>query len=1174
MNIRPKNMILYADTGVKFSQNNLGGANWRQQVFNNYRQHLLDQLAKYGEADDYGYWLNEMQSRHSNLYNLAGGEKGNWENIAYKNDLVGQYQQDYRGGLGNDGQYQRYGTIQISPDDRYDFNQTGIRTNQDTRYNIANPPSRVSGDYSREGYNYKVDNLYSAITDDRRLLGRKGDWDENSDEFKQWQSDLNKSGWETYLDTKDNYYKLRRLAPKFDNQNEVSPTNPGTQIPVGHQDRYGFDWGKLKQGAQKLFSNPDLWATARLAGNLINNERVYDEALKGIKPVLRQSYHTHRQVVGDEATKQAYYRRAAQGQTKAARPFTSDADRQMAYQFEAKRVGDELRAQGDLADNQEIRRTSDESNQHQWANTQRDTEVANANLASINQANSLRHNLLSQKHSAQWSSIDNYLQGIEYRKRQKNAEQQALDDQIFTLQQQQELANDPRIIEAQKAYQTTLDKHKLSSGGYDMNNDEVIEAKRKYQNLQTQIAIEQYQKRKQYYQNRGNIFSAKSGTKITHKKKDDLLYKSTKDVVEHFRKMSKMSSDAQNRKTPKIEKLTSHPKGKTKKYQQGGVAPFTIYKPVALGGETTTSTQTDTSSTKSSKNEEEKNTLDFIKTLFNQVQGLPIDTNIIYSSMMNLMQKADLFGNELSTNDLSLMYLQAMQQLSEVKYGKDVFEKAKSVATAKDSLTEFAVTASGKYITQDEEGNIKEATLKEIEEKGLNPITNEQLLFLRANDPKLALRNGNYLVENVINNGMGINKIGALIQSLAGNLGTTEGKLEGISQIESGKVKAGLQILSNASGSPDGYYSVSNHTKDQEVQVNAALKYISNMLSPSQKAILEIHGGVEKNILYFLGSQQSSIEEQTLSPLTGKASNKESKSGSGNGDNDMLPSVAFFNGLGEKDSFIIQDKTNDGLKINVISTPITSKGYNTGSITFDKLGSSDFGGQLLINQATMGDSLISSTGRNNIIIDGRIYQTELPIDQEAKRTTGVIKPDLRFLKNIEAADTKLKQMGIDKSDPKNIVTVNKIYQENNLPILYTISNNKPTITSEYARFAIVNGIGTENAFGDNPEFNDAIKEVSSDKERQQFETMMQQQEGNSKYKLDNGYGIGPISWGETKLYKGTIYIPMVTSNISALAGTGFKAKGEEYNEIEARQQAADAAREMGFNPAGNASNLQ
>jgi len=30
-----------------------------------------------------------MQSRHANLYNLAGGEKGNWQDVAYKNNLVG-----------------------------------------------------------------------------------------------------------------------------------------------------------------------------------------------------------------------------------------------------------------------------------------------------------------------------------------------------------------------------------------------------------------------------------------------------------------------------------------------------------------------------------------------------------------------------------------------------------------------------------------------------------------------------------------------------------------------------------------------------------------------------------------------------------------------------------------------------------------------------------------------------------------------------------------------------------------------------------------------------------------------------------------------------------------------------------------------------------------------------
>ena len=61
---------------------------------------------------------------------------------------------------------------------------------------------------------------------------------------------------------------------------------------------------------------------------------------------------------------------------------------------------------------------------------------------------------------------------------------------------------------------------------------------------------------------------AKAGTKIktTYKQKDDLLYKSTRDAVEHFRKMSKMSSDAHNRKQPKIQKLAPHPKGSTRKY--------------------------------------------------------------------------------------------------------------------------------------------------------------------------------------------------------------------------------------------------------------------------------------------------------------------------------------------------------------------------------------------------------------------------------------------------------------------------------------------------------------------------------------------------------------------------------------------------------------------------------
>jgi hypothetical protein len=56
---------------------------------------------------------------------------------------------------------------------------------------------------------------------------------------------------------------------------------------------------------------------------------------------------------------------------------------------------------------------------------------------------------------------------------------------------------------------------------------------------------------------------AKEGTKITKKHKDTsdkFLYKTSRDIVEHFRKMSKMTDDSRIKTLPKPIKLTSHPK--------------------------------------------------------------------------------------------------------------------------------------------------------------------------------------------------------------------------------------------------------------------------------------------------------------------------------------------------------------------------------------------------------------------------------------------------------------------------------------------------------------------------------------------------------------------------------------------------------------------------------------
>lgn len=1133
MNIRPR--ILKAATGVKFSSANAGGANWRQQVFNNYRQHLLDQLAAYGEGNDYGEWLNEMQHRHSQLYNLAK-QSGDWESTSYEDPEVGKYQHDYRGS-------QRFGNIKLNPNYNYDFNTTGILPNQNTRYNIPNPPKRTSGDFSREGFNYNPDNMYSAITDDRRILGRKGDWDENSAEFKQWNSDLNKYGWETYLDNSDNYYKLRRIpTPGNTITTPGSPTNKKTQITPQHRERYGFDWSKLGQGLQKVLGNPDLLAAGRFAGNLINNERVFDESIKGINPDLKSSYHTHRQVVGDEATKQQFYRRAVQGEQRAAKPFTSDADRQIAYQMEAKRIGDELRAQGDLADNQEIRRTSDESNQHQWANTQRDTEVANVNRASINQANALRHNLLAQKHSAQWSSFDNFLQGIEYRKRQQLAQQEALDDQIFALQEQQDLQNDPEYLQAYKTYSDVIKAHTNPTTGNVDINDEVIEAKRKFQQAQTNAAIRSYQRKKQYNQNRGTLFG-KSGTKITYKKKDDLLYKSAKDVVEHFRKMSKISSDAQNRKKPKIEKLASHPKGSTKKYQQGGVAPFTVYKPLALGGETTTATETGSTNT-TSKSSKEGYEQDLLKELFKslQTEGLPSDVNGIFQAMNALMQRSQLFGTELSASDIQNMYLQQMQKLNAIKFNKAQYDKVQEIVNSKDAGSEFAVDQYGRIAVQDQEGKvsyIKWSELKKNFDK-YNPLHNSDLLSLRAYSPDQAF-NSNIL--QVASNATSMSEIAKFLKGQLPNIGQSEQTIEGYTKQDSNLIKAGLQILKDA---PAGDYKFSEYTKDQKKQAQMALNYLKGILPNNMKTLLQVNSemqGISPDALIasMVSSTLDSSYKFEVDAVTGKASDKE-------GDLDKLEinsATQLLLGMSSPREFTFSIGNGNVFNGMARVSSITKDGNSVGAdFVYSDIYKSDLHKNLDLDNASFGDVPINKALKDRIIVDNStIAGVDLPYTTDRN---GRIIPDFKMLNRIEEADQEILRIGINpETEPQK---VNEIYAKHNLPIKYGADNR---LTGNYKRFAVIQATAIEDVFLDKSGLasNGTLSLVSDEEEINKYINEIKKTTGEKEIDMDRP-GLGT---GDKDIYKGSIFIPIIGDLVDAVSTTGGLKAGN-YDELRSKYQ--------------------
>ncbi len=920
-------------------------------------------------------------------------------------------------------------------------------------------------------------------------------------------------------------------------EEEEDSESSGRGVPEDHNTKKSINWDKAFL--------PNLIEAGRLVGGLNNNEKVYQASLAGIHPNLAQSYNTHRQVVGDEGTKQSYYKMAAQGQSRAARPLTSDADKQMAYMMEAKRIGDELRAKGDLADNTEIRRTSDESNQHQWANTQRNTEVANANVAQLNAANAAKQNLLANKYTADWTSWDTYLKGKEYRMRSKQAENDALEKQIKSLEYQVDLSNDSELAKLKAAASDAYDE--------DPTSQDYINKLNAYKKYKIQKMIN-------YYQNLSTpLLSAKSGMKVTYKKKDDLLYKSAKDAVEHFRKMAKMSDDSIQKSRKDPVKLSSYPK--SKKMQQGGVAPFTVFTPVALGGETSKQV-TATSSSEKSKSSDKNESLELAKSLFRGVEGLPIDVDTISTSVGKLLQKASAFGDELSSDDIATMYLKSMQQLNRAKHSKEVYDQAKKIAIDNDAMGEFAVTSSGQYIVQDSSGKIGIATLDEIKTKKLNPLTNGQLINMREISPNLAFGKGDALMETVISNGIGMTKIAEQLTKLKGTLGSSESTIEGYTKHQTNEIKKGLELLSEA---PKGTYKYTQYTKDQQEQMKQAYSYIVSMLPKNMKAVLTINAynqgtSPDKIISALLNAGSSNVSKLEFDAVTGKGSKGSGESGESKFKYDAAS--ALISGEGYSEVMEFNTGTSYAVKVNGRHTEFQKhSGENMGQCTMDEALQSTLKGVLDFNKATFGGSRLNSAAYNHILInDGTVVGVDLPINSSGN-------PDFSMLKKLQTLDQVLLKKNIeDTSD--NAQLVNAACQEVGLPAKYT--NDGKLNPYSWRRFAAFQATMDETALQNkNAILGDMIK-TADDQTKEAYKGILQSRTATKKYDISNGvFGIG-----KDELYQGTIFVPVKSNYAAAAMSSGQGMTLEDVTDMDMKAQGYDEEKAASYKPGYKLSDLE
>lgn len=467
--------ILKAQKGVRFSNN----ANWYSGVFVPQLDHILYALKN---DQNYYQWLNNMQDKHYDIYSQAGED---WQDTAYRNNSVGAYQDEYK--TGYNGEWK---------DNSSGYNSLGIWNAINNDMFDLTGGTRTSGDWSDTGY--KTDNLYSAITDYRRLLGREGDY--TPEQLEATRKALRDAGYDIYLDS-NKYYKLRlregpqaperpRLIVPQASIPKILPSDPikeaisrntstGSSVTMtDNTNNESGEYSRIPGIMQKIV--PEALAVGRLWASLRTNNRVANELRKSLKPVLKNTYERYSPITGAFSEMQFRNRQAADLRRQAARPFTSDASLQLAGQLDANRQARDLEYQGFLADDKEIKRAQIEALARQEDNMARRSDVANFNRASINQTNRERSQLEATRLKQNWQSLDNYLQSLESRLRTN----------LMRREEQEQAAS---MMAAQNIYQqslqTTNNQYKAlhkDATYQDMLNDpqyinKVQELRRRYQ---------------------------------------------------------------------------------------------------------------------------------------------------------------------------------------------------------------------------------------------------------------------------------------------------------------------------------------------------------------------------------------------------------------------------------------------------------------------------------------------------------------------------------------------------------------------------------------------------------------------------------------------------------------------------------------------------------------------
>ena len=637
---------------------------------------------------------------------------------------------------------------------------------------------------------------------------------------------------------------------------------------------------------------------------------------------------------------------------------------------------------------------------------------------------------------------------------------------------------------------------------------------------------------------------------------------------------------------------------KIRKYQQGGGVMASIYQPVtttsgASGVNTaqyainllnsgTTGGGGGSSSSSSDKGKITEK--DLYTGLYKTIaeQGLISDSQYIISQLQN-----DLFNESLTnpfgdTSDLTGKYIKALSYVNMAKSNQKLYDETYKQSVANGSLQEAAITSDGKIVVKTNAGQLTTISPEQYKKNPDNYhlMTNGNLLAERMNNPSQAFKNG---ILEVVQNGTSQKEIAELIKDFVGKLGSTDNELTGYTSVKDGQIQKGVALLQAAAQkygeaavadmiSVDGLYKVGITDKSSQEQVQLAIQSVYQMLTPAQQTLLQIKSadgtkrGAYQLIAGIISTGASSnfkldIDLESGVDADGNRVGRSASSGGGSDDSksSLITNIQRSIG-GNEQTYVLNpggtaELSVTGTYYGQLSSP---DGKPIGKTSLeDMLSKSKLQSVSDVKSIYFGDQRISPDKLSDVTYEN---QGATKVLLPAVGNESLWRPNFEYLDKYEEAAKAVRARGLNPNDEGDENAMKALAEELEKLGLYDLIDRTTGLpnTRLVRPFLVTTGYASTKAGIKGSKY---LQEITDEGIINEFIDTLSTKEGNKvqKYDLDTFSIFNPLDWGiglggSDTVYRGTIYIPINTNELSGITASGQHIKSAYAQAREAEYQ--------------------